>query len=578
MAELRIVLQDAGSSGRPAEPGAAADQQRERLAPSRQTEGTPQPAQQRTDDRGELSQAQERDNRRQQLSEYQKADERPAVTKRRRPRAGDASDAKANAPAPAPSREGTPQRSKDRMPDKEASAVQKTIAKDAAQRAKESAQRTKENNEAIAGLTGVLRQLPGSFLTAIANVIDRVKSIADSATKFQSAGDAISQRTDGLRNFVRRRTDGNRDNNRDDVQRRPVYRRDPQRRSPRGDDRRDGGERQRKRAESARDRLRDEARDRAFAKGRDRFAKSSGKTPVRAQPSASGGAATRSASGAAQAASAGSASASGGAAGVAAGGAAAGSAGGSAAGGAAAAAGGAAAGSAAAGGASAAAGGSAAGGAAAGGAGGAAAALGPLAIAAAAGVVVIGAAILAIKGLTKRMTKVSDQLQPFSGAINAARARAEAKQIRDDIRAANKLGERLGRFTSAQSGISRAFTRIARAIEGPLLNVLVPLLEAGEVIADGLAIVAEAIGNVVEFGQYLVKPIEGLLTVGRKMLGYEASKEKQELIKEANVISDFLDLPDLSITFNGRVYGPDRSAVVDGRREFDGPLPLRPLQ
>lgn len=185
--------------------------------------------------------------------------------------------------------------------------------------------------------------------------------------------------------------------------------------------------------------------------------------------------------------------------------------------------------------------------------------------------------MIAIKALTKRMTAVADRLEPFSGNIALARARNEAAQIRQNIRAAEKLGERLGRFEEARGGIGRALERVGDAIAGPILNILVPILEAGEVVADGVAVIAEGIGNVIEFGQTLVAPFSSMVKIGRKLLGYEEQKEKRELLAEANVIDDFVRLEDLTVEFNGRVYGADKSRVVEGERKFDGPLPRVPL-
>lgn len=223
------------------------------------------------------------------------------------------------------------------------------------------------------------------------------------------------------------------------------------------------------------------------------------------------------------------------------------------------------------------AGGGAAGGAA-GAAAGAAAALGPVALAVLAGVAVVGAATIAVRGLIaandalrKHVAEVAERLRPFSAEIQAASARIEVAQLRQDIEQANANGGRVARFTEAQAKLDRGLSRIAAAVEGPLLDAVTPLVEhvAGVVEVGGkiFAGVTDALNALGFFKPSFIR----LLEVQNRLLGF-AQDEANELPPEADILGAFNSLPDLTVNFNGRVFGGN-GEVNFGRLEFRQALP-----
>jgi len=220
----------------------------------------------------------------------------------------------------------------------------------------------------------------------------------------------------------------------------------------------------------------------------------------------------------------------------------------------------------------------AAGGGAAGAAAGAAALLGPVGVAILAGVAVVGAAVVAIRGLIaandalrKHIAEVAERLRPFSAEIQAASARIEVAQLRQDIEQANANGGRVARFQEAQSRLDRGLSRIAAAVEGPLLDAVTPLVEhvAGVVEVGGkiFAGVTEVLNALGFFKPTFIR----LLEVQNRLLGF-AQDEANELPPEADILGAFNSLPDLTVNFNGRIFSGNGEANF-GKLEFRQALP-----
>lgn len=197
-----------------------------------------------------------------------------------------------------------------------------------------------------------------------------------------------------------------------------------------------------------------------------------------------------------------------------------------------------------------------------------------------AGVAVVGAAIVATRALIaaneslrKHIAEVADRLRPFSAEIQAADARIEIAKLKQDIEQANQNGGRVGRFQEAQARIDRGLSRIAAAVEGPLLDAVTPLVEhvAGvlEIASKGFSALTTIANNL----GFLKPNFIRLLEVQNKLLGF-AQDESNQLPPEADILGAFSREPDLTINFQGRIFAGDGDELQFGRLQFANPLPI----
>ncbi len=198
-------------------------------------------------------------------------------------------------------------------------------------------------------------------------------------------------------------------------------------------------------------------------------------------------------------------------------------------------------------------------------------------IAAMAVVVVTMKALIAVNEALKRhFVDVTEKLKPFSAAIQAADSRAEIGRLRDDVRAARNLGPALGRFNEAQSRIERSIDRVWRAIEGPMLDNVIPFIEYAannlEIISKG----AEQVSEIVRRFENLKLPITRIQESVNRLLGMK-EEERNALPPEMDILGAFNNKPDLSVTWNGVRFAGDDDRAVMGDSEaftkFENPLP-----
>lgn len=203
----------------------------------------------------------------------------------------------------------------------------------------------------------------------------------------------------------------------------------------------------------------------------------------------------------------------------------------------------------------------------------------PIGLAIAGGVVAIGGLILvtrALIGVNERLkanfAEVAERLRPFSGQLQGSQVRIEIEQLKLDIENAKRLGQRVGTFQEEQSRISRAWQRIYAIIEGPILDVLNPILKGVAFISETLAF---GFGVLETIKDGILNPIKALKNIGQELLGIQKSKALS-LPPEADILSAFSARPYLTVTYGGRVYGDDgRADFSDQDVRLVNPAPRR---
>lgn len=182
--------------------------------------------------------------------------------------------------------------------------------------------------------------------------------------------------------------------------------------------------------------------------------------------------------------------------------------------------------------------------------------------------------------LTERnLARMTQALEPYSAAIQGAEARAENRQIVNDIRQAQIYGPDLARYVSARSELEVAVGNIANALGGGALDQFLPLLEAIAVAANKITdndgfrkSISENLGILINSTLdrfQLRKLIPAILD----LLG-ATEAIKKELASNENILDIFDNSPDLTVDFGGKTYGTKGGLQVNGGAQFRNPPPV----
>lgn len=178
-----------------------------------------------------------------------------------------------------------------------------------------------------------------------------------------------------------------------------------------------------------------------------------------------------------------------------------------------------------------------------------------------------GSIALGIKTLISVNRQINDHIknlgqrfQQFSPALQITSARGQVERLRQDIEFARTLGPRLARFNRAQDRTSLAVDRIARTIEGPLLDAIIPIVELLATGAETVAknkLLLEVIGNAIaQVG------IGGGLGQAIIAIAKHFATQDEGVDPAFDLLGMFGDNSDITVEYNGKTYGGGQGAQV----------------
>lgn len=203
----------------------------------------------------------------------------------------------------------------------------------------------------------------------------------------------------------------------------------------------------------------------------------------------------------------------------------------------------------------------------------------PLLITVGAATAVFAGLVAAAKILDAKFRETADRLAPFSADISVARARAEVRQIQQNMESARMLGRPLAEYTDSSARISLAIQKMQDTIVAVLLDRFLPLVNGAADLAD------EAVKRQHEFKLILESIV---LAVQKGPAGFpDLLKAIERYIRgkadQANANGqDALQLmfADLSVEWNGRRFGDDTPGreIAPGSLQFANPRPVPQLE
>lgn len=189
-------------------------------------------------------------------------------------------------------------------------------------------------------------------------------------------------------------------------------------------------------------------------------------------------------------------------------------------------------------------------------------------------VVAVGAAVVAVVGLTRRANRQAQELSAFSAEIARANARAQVAAIRQQVRSAGTGGAEIARLVETQSRMSVAMTRILDLLQRDVLRILNPVLEW---IARGVEIAADLLEYMVAIRdsllEILAQPWKALDLLD--VIAGNLAKIKTNTTKEAgDFLTMFLQEADLTLDdLDFLQRSRDRGGMPVAAGGF-GPVPL----
>lgn len=175
--------------------------------------------------------------------------------------------------------------------------------------------------------------------------------------------------------------------------------------------------------------------------------------------------------------------------------------------------------------------------------------------------------------LKKRFEEMASRARDYSPALQIEEVKNSIAEMRQNLRVAQRDGEKLASFNAAQNKMNQSLQRLSDTINSLIGEVAIPLVEG---IADKVSTLATVGEGMAESQRTGLSFLGGILS-GITGLGRAENKKAEKLPPEGDIIGIFRSAPPLPVHWGGRVWTPNKGGEVFDKStaSYEEPLPMR---